>query len=94
VLPVRAGRKLVLPLGLHLRYNRKSMKPITVKPKRRGRPPKGGREPHIGLRLSADKIEAIDAWAAKNAVTSRSAAIRDLIDWGLVASVPKPAGKR
>jgi hypothetical protein len=61
------------------------MKSITVEPKRRGRPSKGGREPLIGLRLSAEKIAAIDAWAAKNDVSSRSEAIRRLLDEALPA---------
>ena len=56
-------------------------KSISVIQKKRGRPATGV-DPMLSLRLPAERIEAIDAWAEKEGV-SRSEAIRLLIDRGL-----------
>jgi metal-responsive CopG/Arc/MetJ family transcriptional regulator len=69
-------------------------KSIAVKPKKRGRPPTGGRDPFVGIRLPADTILAVDQWAKDNAI-SRSAAIRQLLEQGLATrSQKKPAKER
>jgi hypothetical protein len=57
-------------------------KSIKVAPKKRGRPPSGGRDPIVPTRFPEETIAAIDAWAA-NAGASRSEAIRSLVDLGL-----------
>jgi hypothetical protein len=60
-------------------------KSIKVAPKkRRGRPSKGGRDPHIAARMPATLIAEIEAWAAANN-TSRSDAFRQLVEIGLKA---------
>jgi Arc/MetJ-type ribon-helix-helix transcriptional regulator len=59
-------------------------KSILVKPKR-GRPPSGGRDPFVGVRLAENLITEIDAWAADNDLPSRSEAIRRLVELGLKA---------
>ncbi len=43
--------------------------------------------PFVGLRLPAELLDVVDAWAASKKLT-RSRAIRALIDAGIVASVP------
>jgi Arc/MetJ-type ribon-helix-helix transcriptional regulator len=57
---------------------------ISDKPKngKRGRPATG-KDPMIGLRAPPPLIRKIDAWAAANSVTSRSDAIRRLVEHGL-----------
>jgi hypothetical protein len=62
-------------------------KSIAVKPKRRGRPPAGGRDPFVGIRLPAETISAVDRWARNIGISSRSAAIRRLLDQALEAPV-------
>lgn len=58
--------------------------PIKVAPKKRGRPPTGGRHPIVPTRFPADQIMAIDAWAASaGADVTRSEAIRRLVERGL-----------
>jgi hypothetical protein len=64
-------------------------KSIKVKPKR-GRPPSGGREPFVGIRLPAELIANVDAWAKEVTVRSRSEAIRRLVEFALARS--KSAG--
>jgi hypothetical protein len=60
-------------------------KSIKVAPKkRRGRPPSGGRDPHVTIRMPRALIEEADAWAAANN-TVRSEAIRRLVELGLEA---------
>ena len=54
---------------------------ISVKQKKRGRPPTGIR-PIVGLRLSEVEIERVDRWAADHGV-NRSEAVRLLIERGL-----------
>ncbi len=63
---------------------------ITVKQKKRGRPPTGV-DPLVGVRFPQPMIDTIDAWAAKAGDdVSRSEAIRRLVDLGLKAK----GGKR
>jgi hypothetical protein len=57
-------------------------KSITVKPKR-GRPPSGGRDPFVGIRLPASLIEQIGVWSEKHEAATRSEAIRRLVELGL-----------
>jgi hypothetical protein len=57
-------------------------KSITVKPKR-GRPPSGGRDPFVGIRLPASQLEQIGIWSEKHEAATRSEAIRRLVDLGL-----------
>jgi hypothetical protein len=60
-------------------------KSIRVAPKkRRGRPPTGGRDPHIAARMPASLIAEVEAWATAND-TSRSDAFRRLVEIGLKA---------
>ncbi len=60
-------------------------KSIKVAPKkRRGRPPSGGRNPHVTVRMPKALIAEADAWAAAND-TVRSEAIRRLVELGLRA---------
>lgn len=54
---------------------------ISVKQKKRGRPPTGIR-PIVGLRLSEVEIQRVDRWAAEHRV-NRSEAVRLLIERGL-----------
>jgi hypothetical protein len=57
---------------------------ISDKPKKRKRGrPATGKDPMIGLRAPPRLIKEIDAWAAANGVTSRSDAIRHLLEHGL-----------
>jgi Arc/MetJ-type ribon-helix-helix transcriptional regulator len=63
-------------------------KSIMVKPKKRGRPPAGGRDPLVNARMPPDLIESIDEWAAANSDGSRSEAIRRLVELGLAGSGP------
>jgi hypothetical protein len=59
-------------------------KSISVTPKKRGRPATG-RDPLVTARLPKEMIVAVEAWAAKN-ITSRSDAIRQLLEVGLASS--------
>jgi hypothetical protein len=58
-------------------------KSIKVAPKKsRGRPPSGGRDPHIAARMPPALIAEVEAWAEAND-TSRSDAFRRLVELGL-----------
>lgn len=59
-------------------------KSIKVAPKKRGRPPSGGRDPIVPTRFPPEQIAAIDAWATGADIT-RSEAIRRLVELGLRA---------
>ena len=61
-------------------------KSIKVAPKKRGRgrPPTGGRNPHIAARMPTSLIIEVETWAAAND-TSRSDAFRRLVELGLKA---------
>src|SRR5947207_11066196 len=65
-------------------------KSISVNQKRRGRPA-SGRDPAVAVRLPEDTIVAIDKRAGQNAATSRSEAIRRLVELALKG---KSAGGR
>ena len=56
-------------------------KSIKVQPKKRGRPATG-KDPLLTVRAPNTIIQAIEDWAAKNAVT-RSEAVRRLVELGL-----------
>lgn len=58
-------------------------KSIKAKPKKRGRPSTGGRDPMIGARFPAELTQAIDEWAANNGDIGRSEALRRLVEMGL-----------
>jgi hypothetical protein len=59
-------------------------KSITVRPKKRGRgrPPSGGRDPMVAIRMPPDLIAEVDAWGVDNDAV-RSEAIRRLVEAGL-----------
>ena len=68
-------------------------KVIKDKPKSRGRPATG-KDPLVGTRMAQDLIREIDAWAKRNAVGSRSEAIRRLIEQSLAgATAPRQLNK-
>ena len=62
---------------------KKSIK-VTPKKRGRGRPPTGGRDPHVAIRMPRTLIDQVDAWGAENEGT-RSEAIRRLVELGLKA---------
>ncbi|MDA9506277.1 hypothetical protein XI09_16875 [Bradyrhizobium sp. CCBAU 11386] len=62
-------------------------KSIKVAPKKRGRPPSGGRDPGVHIRLPEAMIAAIDARALTDG-TTRSEAIRRLVELGLGKAAP------
>jgi hypothetical protein len=64
-------------------------KPIKVPPKKRsrGRPPTGGRDPHVTVRMPQTLIDDADGWAKANS-TGRSDAIRRLVELGLTVKTP------
>jgi Arc/MetJ-type ribon-helix-helix transcriptional regulator len=69
-------------------------KSIRAVPKKRGRPATG-RDPVSAIRLSPDLIATIDKWAARNDVSSRSEAIRRLVEVGLAEAPPvKPRSRK
>ena len=63
-------------------------KSINVKRKKRGRPATGT-DPLIGVRLPPKLIEAIDSWARREGVASRSEAIRRMIEHTLAGGQPQ-----
>jgi Arc/MetJ-type ribon-helix-helix transcriptional regulator len=66
---------------------------MTHKKSSRGRPAAG--DPLIGVRLPRELIKAIDAWAAREGASSRSEAIRRLVDGSLKTAAQKPrSGQR
>jgi hypothetical protein len=65
---------------------------IKVKPKKRGRPATG-KDPLYGIRIADELILAVDRWGAENDATSRSEAIRRLIELGLSFSSKPPKSK-
>jgi hypothetical protein len=68
-------------------------KSIPVKPKR-GRPPSGGRDPFVGIRLAENLITEIDAWAVGNEAATRSDAIRRLVELGLTVKTKTAPSER
>jgi Arc/MetJ-type ribon-helix-helix transcriptional regulator len=68
-------------------------KSIPVNTKRRGRPATG-QDPVSAVRLPVDLTKEIDSWARKNDTTSRSEAIRRLVELGLkVKTSARPVSK-
>jgi len=63
---------------------KRAAKPITDKKHRAPR----GQEPFSAIRLPPKLTAAIDKWGEANGVTSRSEAIRRLLELGLAASQP------
>jgi hypothetical protein len=57
-------------------------KSIKVTPKKRRGRPATGKDPHITSRMPSGLIAKVDAWATAN-ITTRSAAIRRLVELGL-----------
>ena len=55
---------------------------MAPKKRGRGRPPTGGRDPHVTIRMPQALIDEADAWATSND-TARSDAIRRLVELGL-----------
>jgi Arc/MetJ-type ribon-helix-helix transcriptional regulator len=66
-------------------------KTVSVNPKARGRSPTE-RNPASAVRLPAELTAAIDRWAAREKVGSRSEAIRVLVELGLASA--RLAGQR
>jgi hypothetical protein len=60
-------------------------KSITVNRKKRGRPATG-RDPVTAVRLPKPVMTAVDKWAARNGIESRSEAFRLLLGYGLTAA--------
>jgi hypothetical protein len=63
-------------------------KSIKVMPKKRGRPATG-KDPQVIARMPAESIASVDAWAAAHE-TTRSEAIRRLVELGLKVKSAKP----
>ena len=61
-------------------------KSIKAKTKR-SRPATGGRNPFVGIRLPAELMVSVDAWAENVGAKSRSEAISRLVELGLRASL-------
>jgi hypothetical protein len=59
-------------------------KSIKVASKKRGRPPSGGRDPGVHIRLPEEMLAAIDAKSAEEGI-GRSETIRRLVEIGLKA---------
>src|ERR1700732_4657848 len=64
-------------------------KSIKVASKKRGRPPTGGRDPGVHVRLPETMLAAIDAKSTEEG-TGRSEAIRRLVELGLNVKTPEP----
>jgi hypothetical protein len=56
-----------------------------TKKRGRGRPPTGGRDPHVAIRMPQTLIDQVDAWGAENEGARRSEAFRRLVELGLKA---------
>jgi hypothetical protein len=73
-------------------FMKKSIK-VPPKKKGRGRPPSGGRDPHVTVRMPQALIDQADIWGAENGAT-RSEAIRHLVELGLKSDpASKPSSK-
>jgi hypothetical protein len=64
-------------------------KSIKVAPKKRRGRPATGKDPHIAARMPSALITEVEAWAAAND-TTRSEAIRRLVELGLTVRANKP----
>ena len=81
----RAGG-VALPPGLHLWYAHiyeEVSQGGTTKEEGRGRPPSGGRDPHVTIRMPADLIATLTR--GRGTHVGRSEAIRRLVEIGLKA---------
>ena len=65
---------------------------VSVKQKKRGRPPTGV-DPLYGLQIPDTLILAVDRWASENECASRSDAIRRLLELGMSFSKTPPKDK-
>ena len=66
---------------------------MAPKQRSRGRPPTGGRDPHVTIRMPESLIAEVDAWAVAND-TGRSEAIRRLVELGFTVKAPtQPVSK-
>jgi Ribbon-helix-helix protein, copG family len=85
---VRAGREVItFPPACFYGSTVIMKKSIKVAPKRRGRPPAGGRDPGVHIRLPEPMLAAIDARSIEDG-TTRSEAIRRLVEIGLKVKTP------
>lgn len=64
-------------------------KSIKVAPKKRRGRPATGKDPHVAARMPSALITEVEAWAAAND-TTRSEAIRRLVEFGLTVRANKP----
>jgi len=76
-----AGRLFIKPNYGSIINMKKS---ITVAPKKRGRPPSGGRDPGVHIRFPEEMLATIDKRSAAEGI-GRSEAIRRLVELGLKA---------
>ena len=58
-------------------------------PKKRGRPPQGGRQEGILVRMPQTLLDALDRWANANNAPTRPEAVRQLVEFAL----KHPAGE-
>jgi hypothetical protein len=68
-------------------------KSIKVTPKKRRGRPATGRDPHVTSRMPSGLIAEVEAWATAND-TTRSEAIRRLVEIGLVTTKARSTGPR
>jgi Arc/MetJ-type ribon-helix-helix transcriptional regulator len=86
-----AGHALISPVLMLVKYKSRTPNIMTrtpksktfVEQKKMGRPVTVEAERSIGIRLPGQQLEAVDTWAEAQGITSRSEAIRRLIDYGL-----------
>lgn len=94
VVEVRAGAEVAsFPSACFYGSTAIMKKSIKVASKKRGRPPTGGRDPGVHIRLPETMLAAIDARSVEDG-TNRSEAIRRLVELGLtVRAEAKPVSK-
>jgi hypothetical protein len=64
-------------------------------PKKRGRPPQGGRNQGVMVRLQPDALDRLDTWIECQAdEPSRPEAVRRLMEQALAAAAVRAGGKR
>ena len=91
-LGLEPGRKLLLPLGLLLRYRKfmsKSIRDIAKRPI--GRPKTTGPGTGVLVKMHDHHLDALDNWIAKQKgpELTRPEAVRRLVELGLKAKAPK-----
>jgi hypothetical protein len=74
----------------------KTMRPSSkIIARRKPGRPATGHDPFIGFRFPAEKIAAIDAWAARQPdKPTRAEALRRLIDLGMKAGASRSSGRK